>query len=86
VVGQILWAIIAGLVIGSLARLVVRGRQDIPLWLTILFGIAGALVGKWLASAIGVRHTRGIDRGSPPIPAPSRTLDGPCPSAAYRPR
>jgi uncharacterized membrane protein YeaQ/YmgE (transglycosylase-associated protein family) len=58
---QILWAIIAGLVIGSLARLVVRGRQDIPLWLTILLGIAGALVGNWLASALGVRDTRGID-------------------------
>jgi len=60
-VAQVLWAIIAGLVIGSLARLVVRGRQDIPLWLTILLGIAGALVGNWLASVLGVRHTRGID-------------------------
>ena len=58
---QLLWAVIAGLVIGSLARLVVRGRQDIPLWLTILLGIAGALVGNWLASLLGVRHTRGID-------------------------
>jgi uncharacterized membrane protein YeaQ/YmgE (transglycosylase-associated protein family) len=61
VVAQLLWAVIAGLVIGSLARLVVRGRQDIPLWLTILLGVAGALVGNWLASVLGVRHTRGID-------------------------
>jgi len=60
-VAQVLWAVIAGLVIGSLARLVVRGRQDIPLWLTILLGVAGALVGNWLASVLGVRHTRGID-------------------------
>jgi len=60
-VAQLLWAVIAGLVIGSLARLVVRGRQDIPLWLTILLGVAGALVGNWLASVLGVRHTRGID-------------------------
>jgi uncharacterized membrane protein YeaQ/YmgE (transglycosylase-associated protein family) len=60
-VAQVLWAIIAGLVIGSLARLVVRGRQDIPLWLTILLGVAGALVGNWLAGVLGVRHTRGID-------------------------
>jgi uncharacterized membrane protein YeaQ/YmgE (transglycosylase-associated protein family) len=60
-VGQILWAIVAGLVIGSLARLVVRGRQNIPLWTTILIGIAGALVGNWLAGVIGVRHTPGID-------------------------
>lgn len=56
-----LWAIIAGLVIGLLAKLVVPGRQPIPLWLTILLGIVGALVGNALASAFGVRDTGGID-------------------------
>ncbi|MEU3227509.1 GlsB/YeaQ/YmgE family stress response membrane protein [Streptomyces sp. NPDC006976] len=56
-----LWAIIAGLVIGLLAKLVVPGRQPIPLWLTILLGIVGALVGNALASAFGVRDTAGID-------------------------
>ncbi|MCK9893900.1 GlsB/YeaQ/YmgE family stress response membrane protein [Frankia sp. AgB32] len=58
---QILWIILAGLVIGVLARLIVRGRQDIPLWLTVVIGIVGALVGNVIASAIGVRHTGGID-------------------------
>lgn len=56
-----LWAIIAGLVVGLLAKLVVPGRQPIPLWLTILLGIVGALVGNALASAFGVRDTAGID-------------------------
>ncbi len=56
-----LWAIIAGLIIGLLAKLVVPGRQPIPLWLTVLLGIAGALVGNALASAFGVRDTGGID-------------------------
>ncbi|MYY03852.1 GlsB/YeaQ/YmgE family stress response membrane protein [Streptomyces sp. ATexAB-D23] len=56
-----LWAIIAGLVIGLLAKLVVPGRQPIPLWLTILLGVVGALVGNALASAFGVRDTSGID-------------------------
>jgi len=58
---NILWAIIAGLVIGLIAKLIVPGRQAIPLWLTIILGIVGGLVGNWLASVIGVRHTVGID-------------------------
>jgi uncharacterized membrane protein YeaQ/YmgE (transglycosylase-associated protein family) len=37
------------------------GRQAIPLWLTIVLGIAGALVGNWLAAVFGVRFTGGID-------------------------
>ncbi len=56
-----LWAIIAGLVIGLLAKLVIPGRQPIPLWLTIILGIVGGIVGNLLASGLGVRHTGGID-------------------------
>ncbi|WP_251096281.1 GlsB/YeaQ/YmgE family stress response membrane protein [Streptomyces sp. Caat 7-52] len=56
-----LWAIIAGLVIGLLAKLVIPGRQPIPLWLTVLLGIIGAVAGNGLASALGVRDTGGID-------------------------
>jgi uncharacterized membrane protein YeaQ/YmgE (transglycosylase-associated protein family) len=58
---HILWAIIAGLIIGLLAKLLVRGRPRIPLWMTVLLGIAGGLVGDALASGIGVRHTAGVD-------------------------
>jgi uncharacterized membrane protein YeaQ/YmgE (transglycosylase-associated protein family) len=50
---NIIWAIIAGLIIGLLAKLVVPGRQAIPLWLTIVLGIAGALIGNWLAACSG---------------------------------
>ncbi|MET9427105.1 MULTISPECIES: GlsB/YeaQ/YmgE family stress response membrane protein [unclassified Streptomyces] len=56
-----LWAIIAGLIIGLVAKLVLPGRQPIPLWLTVLLGIVGAVVGNALASAFGVRETGGID-------------------------
>ncbi len=58
---HILWAIIAGLIIGALARLVLSGRQPIPIWLTIVLGIIGGLIGDAIASALGVRHTSGID-------------------------
>jgi uncharacterized membrane protein YeaQ/YmgE (transglycosylase-associated protein family) len=57
----IIWALIVGLVVGVLARLVLPGRQNVPLWLTILLGLVGALAGNWLASLLGVRHTSGID-------------------------
>ncbi|MYS18880.1 Uncharacterized membrane protein YeaQ/YmgE, transglycosylase-associated protein family [Streptomyces sp. DvalAA-14] len=57
----ILWAIIAGLIIGLLAKLVVPGRNPIPLWATILIGIVGGLIGNGLASAFNVADTNGID-------------------------
>jgi uncharacterized membrane protein YeaQ/YmgE (transglycosylase-associated protein family) len=50
---QILGLILIGIVIGILARLVLPGRQRIGLGLTVLLGIAGALVGGIVASAIG---------------------------------
>ncbi|MBW5424453.1 GlsB/YeaQ/YmgE family stress response membrane protein [Streptomyces sp. BG9H] len=56
-----LWAIIAGLIIGVIAKLVLPGRQPIPLWLTVILGILGAVIGNALASAFGVRDTGGID-------------------------
>ncbi|MFI9325531.1 GlsB/YeaQ/YmgE family stress response membrane protein [Kitasatospora aureofaciens] len=57
----ILWALIAGLVVGVLAKLVLPGRQPVPLWLTVLVGVAGAVLGNAAASYLGVRHTAGID-------------------------
>ena len=57
----IISAIIIGLIIGALGRLVVPGRQNIPLWLTALIGIVAALIGTLLANALGVGNTRGLD-------------------------
>ena len=56
-----IWAIIAGLIIGLIARAVLPGRQDIPIWLTIILGIIGAIIGNAIASALGVADTNGID-------------------------
>lgn len=55
------WAIIIGLIIGALGRLVVPGKQDIPIWLTILIGIGAALLGTLVAGLLNVDDTRGID-------------------------
>jgi uncharacterized membrane protein YeaQ/YmgE (transglycosylase-associated protein family) len=44
--------IITGLVIGALAHLLVPGRQRIGILLTVIFGMAGALVGGLITAAI----------------------------------
>jgi uncharacterized membrane protein YeaQ/YmgE (transglycosylase-associated protein family) len=57
----ILTALIIGLIIGALGRLVVPGKQDIPIWLTLLIGVVAAILGTVVAGAIGVAETPGID-------------------------
>ena len=49
---QIIGLLIVGLIIGFLARLLLPGRQKIGLVLTLLLGVAGALIGGVIASAI----------------------------------
>ena len=58
---QILGTIIFGAIVGILARAVIPGRQAYGWIITILLGIAGALIGYWLWGALGVSNTRGID-------------------------
>lgn len=57
----IITAIVIGLIIGALGRLVVPGKQNIPIWLTIVVGVLAAIVGTFIAAALGVDDTRGID-------------------------
>jgi uncharacterized membrane protein YeaQ/YmgE (transglycosylase-associated protein family) len=54
-------ALFVGVIIGALGRLVLPGRQKIALWLTIVIGIVAALLGTFVAGALGVADTRGID-------------------------
>jgi uncharacterized membrane protein YeaQ/YmgE (transglycosylase-associated protein family) len=58
-VSGILTAIVIGLIIGALGRLVVPGKQDLPIWLTIVVGIVAALVGTAIVGPL--RDTNGID-------------------------
>ncbi|MBQ0826902.1 GlsB/YeaQ/YmgE family stress response membrane protein [Streptomyces tagetis] len=57
----IISAIVIGVIIGVLGRLVVPGRQRIGVLWTILVGIVAALIGSWIASAFGVADTKGVD-------------------------
>jgi uncharacterized membrane protein YeaQ/YmgE (transglycosylase-associated protein family) len=60
-IGGIISAIIVGAIIGVLGRLVVPGRQNIAIWLTILIGIVAAIVGSLIANALNVGNTKGVD-------------------------
>ncbi|TDD05120.1 GlsB/YeaQ/YmgE family stress response membrane protein [Nonomuraea deserti] len=57
----IISGLIIGIVIGALGRLVIPGRQRIPIWLTIVIGVVAALVGTAIAAALGVADTGGVD-------------------------
>ncbi|HET7476684.1 MAG TPA: GlsB/YeaQ/YmgE family stress response membrane protein [Dermatophilaceae bacterium] len=59
--GTIIGTIIFGAVIGALARLVLPGKQNIGVLVTVIIGIVGALIGYWLAGLLGVNNTGGID-------------------------
>ncbi|MEU9976621.1 GlsB/YeaQ/YmgE family stress response membrane protein [Streptomyces sp. NPDC051014] len=60
-ISGIISAIIIGIVIGVLGRLVVPGRQHIGIVLTIVVGIVAALVGSAIAAGFGVADTKGPD-------------------------
>jgi uncharacterized membrane protein YeaQ/YmgE (transglycosylase-associated protein family) len=57
----IITALIVGLIIGALGRLVVPGKQNIPIWLTMVIGVVAALLGTVIARAVGVADTKGVD-------------------------
>lgn len=58
----IIGALIAGCIIGPLARLILPGKQNISIPITILLGAVGSLAGSWLYTLIsGNETTSGID-------------------------
>jgi uncharacterized membrane protein YeaQ/YmgE (transglycosylase-associated protein family) len=60
-IGTILWALVVGVVLGYLGKLLLPGRQDIPWWATIGAGFVAALLAGLVSEWLGVRHTAGID-------------------------
>lgn len=53
---HILWTLIVGLVVGALAKLIMPGRDPGGIIVTILLGIAGAFVARFLGRAVGIYH------------------------------
>jgi uncharacterized membrane protein YeaQ/YmgE (transglycosylase-associated protein family) len=59
--GTIIASLLAGIIVGPLARLVLPGRQNISLGMTILIGAVGAFLGGLIAQWVGVEETSGLD-------------------------
>ncbi|MCV7226931.1 GlsB/YeaQ/YmgE family stress response membrane protein [Mycolicibacterium komossense] len=58
----IVTAILIGIVVGVLGRLVLPGKQPIGMLVTVLVGIVAAFIGTALARAMGIpTATNGID-------------------------
>jgi uncharacterized membrane protein YeaQ/YmgE (transglycosylase-associated protein family) len=59
---EIVGIIIAGLIIGLLGKLVAPGDKDnTPIWLTLLCGIGGVLLGLVVYRAFGGNGSAGVD-------------------------
>ena len=54
-------ALLIGLFVGALGRLVLPGRQRIGLLLTLVVGSVAAVLGTFVAGALDVADTAGID-------------------------
>ena len=48
-----IWAIVIGLVVGALAKLIMPGRDPGGIIVTILLGIAGSLIATFLGRTLG---------------------------------
>ena len=51
---RIIWMMIIGLLVGALAKLIMPGRDPGGIFVTMLLGIAGALVGGFFGRLLGL--------------------------------
>ena len=58
-IGTIISALVIGLIVGALARLIMPGKQNIGIIMTILLGAAGSLIGSWLTYQVGYSNSNG---------------------------
>jgi uncharacterized membrane protein YeaQ/YmgE (transglycosylase-associated protein family) len=59
---EIIGVIVAGIIIGVLGKFVApSSRDNIPLWLTLLCGIGGVIIGWYVYTALGGNGSPGID-------------------------
>jgi uncharacterized membrane protein YeaQ/YmgE (transglycosylase-associated protein family) len=53
-------AVIFGAIIGAIGRLLVPGKENMPIWLTIVVGVMAAFAGTGLARVLDLK-TQGFD-------------------------
>lgn len=52
-IGQLLWTALIGLIVGALAKFLMPGKDPGGIFVTILLGIAGAFVARWIGQLLG---------------------------------
>ncbi len=58
-IGTIIGAIVVGLIVGGLARLVMPGKQNIGVLMTIVLGAIGSFLGAWVSYKLGYSNQNG---------------------------
>ncbi|MGE0216324.1 GlsB/YeaQ/YmgE family stress response membrane protein [Mycolicibacterium sp.] len=58
-VGTIIGAVVVGLIVGALARLILPGKQNIGVIMTVLLGAIGSFLGTWISYKLGYSNQNG---------------------------
>ena len=58
-IGTIIGAIVVGLIVGALARLIMPGKQNIGVIMTIVLGAIGSFIGSWVTYKLGYTNANG---------------------------
>jgi uncharacterized membrane protein YeaQ/YmgE (transglycosylase-associated protein family) len=58
-IATIIGALVVGLIVGVLARLVMPGKQNIGVIMTVLLGAIGSFLGTWVAYKLGYSNQNG---------------------------
>lgn len=56
--GLIIFALVSAFIVGLLARWALPGPDPMPVWLTVVIGFCGTLIGTGIVIAIEGRHTK----------------------------
>lgn len=51
---SLIWMLIIGLIVGALAKLIMPGHDPGGIFVTMMLGVAGALIGRLIGRAIGM--------------------------------
>ena len=50
---SLIWTLIIGVVVGAIAKLLMPGKDPGGFWITMLLGVAGAMLAGFLGRAVG---------------------------------
>ncbi len=51
-IGHVIWTLIVGLIVGTLARVLVPGQEHLGIMMTSILGVVGSFVGGFIGSVI----------------------------------